>query len=257
MSKTLVCINILDTVKADIYGSHVQEWFRLGRSTNDEFILFYPNRYSIDNARNQAASHALRNECDYLYFIDDDIILTPKTYLSLKENITKNEDVGIVQALTFIRGYPFNPMMFKYKALVNASGQRDLDFYHNYIEDVDINGCVEADAVGFSCVLIDIERTLKRINPPYFVTSAQSTEDIYFCLKLKIMLNTTIRFLVDTKVPTGHILHPEALSIHNREELLNYYEIQGYKKDDPSKADRGEEYKKRCLSQFNQDLIIQ
>jgi len=243
MSKTLVAVNILDTVKAEIYGSHCQEWFRLGRSSPDDFILFYPNRFSIDNARNQAANFALRNECNYLYFIDDDIILTPKTYQSLQEALT-TADAHIAQALTFIRGYPFNPMMFQKSKTVNASGHYQLDFYTDYETNISQNGLVAADAVGFSCVLIDIENTIKKINPPYFVTSALTTEDIYFCLKLKDKLGDLVKFVVDTKVPTGHLLSPEAVSVHNITEIQEHYKVKSNPKD------RGEEYKERCLKQF-------
>ena len=160
-------INILDNVNAEIYASHIQEWFRLGRNTSDEFILFYPNRFSIDNARNQAALHTLRNECDFLYFIDDDIVLSPTTYQSLKKGI-EIEGADIVQALTFIRGYPFHAMMFKRSNIITALGGKNLDYYDDYKEHVDENGYVECDAVGFSCVLIKCD-VLKKINPPYFV----------------------------------------------------------------------------------------
>src|SRR6187431_1639112 len=138
--KTLVCTNVLDNVNSLAYGSHMQEWFRMGRNTQDEFILFHPNRFSIDNARNQAANFALQNECDYLYFIDDDMILAPNTYASLKSC-----DADVAMALSFIRGYPFHVMAFK-KDPKNSSG---LTYYDDLLEHMKFGGIIECEAIGF------------------------------------------------------------------------------------------------------------
>ena len=245
MSKTLVSINILDNVNAQAYSSHCQEWFRLGRTTKDDFVLFTPNRYSIDNARNQAAKYALQTECDYLYFIDDDIVLTPNTYQALKNDI-ETHGFDIAQALTIIRGYPFHPMMFRKKIMLFGNNNQ-LDYFDDYKNYIDENKLVECDAVGFSAVLIKCN-LLNRINPPYFVTGAELTEDIYFCLKLKDKLSNTVRFCTDTFVPTAHLMLPEAVSAANREHLKEHYKPLSLKENG---ADRGEEYRERCLTQFN------
>src|SRR5215204_1746576 len=184
MTKTLIAVNVLDSVDSEVYGSHCQEWFRLGRSTQDEFILFHPHRLSIDNARNQAAILAMQTECDYLYFIDDDIVLHPNTYRSLKM-----ADADIAQALTFIRSYPFNPMMFFEEA------PNKLDYYVNYEPFIDKDGLVECAAVGFSCALIKTS-ILYDLQPPYFVTGKDSTEDVYFCLKCRAELEE-VKIVVD------------------------------------------------------------
>jgi hypothetical protein len=232
--KTLVCVNILDNVNAQVYGSHCQEWFRLGRSTSDDFILFHPNRLSIDNARNQAADLALRMECDYLFFLDDDMILSANTYKSLKAC-----GADIVQALTFVRSYPFRAMMFK-----KGPEPGLLDFYDDYEKDIKSDGTVDCEAVGFSCALLDVSK-LRMVNKPYFITSVDTTEDVFYCLKLRNKLGNDAKILVDTKCPTGHMLHPEFLTKSNVEDFRQRYAALM-----PDSKDRGGEYLKQCKTQL-------
>jgi len=239
MSKTLVCTNVLDSVKSIVYGSHCQEWFRLGRDTSDEFILFHPERYSIDNARAQAAKYAMLLECDYIWFLDDDMVLAPKTYQSLKD-----ADGDVVMALTFIRGTPFNPMFFKNQS--QNERQIQLDYYNDWESGLK-EGVVECYAVGFACTLLKVKRLLE-MPPPYFITSSHQTEDIYYCCKLK-QFDPDSKILVDCKVPTGHVLSPEIISIKTREKLLKYHE-EDIKLTKKEKLDRGSEYFDEIKSVF-------
>ena len=242
MSRVLVSVNILDNVNAQVYGSHCQEWFRLGRTCpKDDFILFHPNRFSIDNARNQAATYALMYECDYIYFIDDDMILSPNTFISLR-----NADADIAQALTFIRNYPFNCMAFK------KIEPGKMNYFNDYTEHINDQGLIECEAVGFACVLIKTE-LLRKIQPPYFVTSSGTTEDVYFCVKVRQKLGSDVRIVVDSKVPTGHLLHPQTISAHNRNEMLEHYakfDIDGRSED------RGKEYLEQCKQVFSLKSLV-
>lgn len=237
MSKTLVCTNVLDNVKSLVYGSHCQEWFRMGRNTKDDFILFHPERFSIDNARTQAATYAMALECDYIYFIDDDMVLFPNTYQSLKAC-----DADVAMAFTYIRGYPFDVMFFKSEInedpMVTYVGSHKLVHYNDWKNHVKEDGTLDVSAVGFACALIKVQRLLE-IPEPYFITSKHQTEDVYYCLKLKYHDPQT-KIVVDTKVPTGHLLSPEFIAPSTRDKLVSYYEP----KDKETSGDRGETYKK-------------
>lgn len=231
--KTLVCTNVLENVKSLPFGSNCQEWFRMGRTTNDDFIMFHPERFSIDNARTQAAKYALELECDYIYFVDDDMVLSPNTYSSLK-----NCNADIAMAHTYVRGYPFDVMFFKYDdsyGKSNFDGEKRLVHFNDWENHIEGDGIVKVDAVGFACALIKTSNLLK-LPPPYFVTSVNHTEDVYFCLKYKYYF-PEISIVVDTKVPTGHLLAPEMIHISTREKLLKYH-----KPDKNEKSDRGLEY---------------
>lgn len=202
--RTLVAVNVLTQVDSDVYSSHNQFWYRIGKHfPNDKFYLYSPERTSIDNCRNYAAKMALEQECDYLLFIDDDMLLHENTYVSLRENIER-PNVDVVMALTYIRGYPFHPMCFieRDKEIKEI---KSLDFYDDFQEHIDpLTHCVEVDAIGCACVLIKCD-LISKLEPPYFVTTPHCTEDVYFCMKAKKTLGrNNVRMYVDCGVPTGH-----------------------------------------------------
>lgn len=233
-SKVLVCTNVLRNVDSLPFGTVCQEWFRMGRGTDDEFFLFHPERFSIDNARTQAAAAAMELECDYIMFIDDDMVLSAGTYASLKAC-----DADIAMAHTYIRGFPFDVMFFKYDE--SEDSPRTLKYFNQWESHVNEKGIVHVDAVGFACALLKV-KNLYEIPPPFFVTGKHQTEDVYFCIKLREYFPDAI-IVVDTKVPTGHMLQPEYVRMDTRAKLFEYYKPAGYKgKKDKKASDRGEEY---------------
>lgn len=243
MAKTLICTNILDSISSEVYGNHCQMWYRLGRGTTDEFILFHPYRMTIDMARNTAAKIAMQNECDFIWFVDSDMILSPRTYESLK-----SRDADVCLAHTYIRGEPYHEMFFKFTK--NNNGIKKLDYYKNWREEVDENGVLKADAVGFACALIKVKRLLE-MTPPYFITGEGQTEDVYYCLKL-LDHDSNASILVDTTVPTGHLLNPEVIGLHNVEELRS--RVVNIDKNN-QKMDRGQDYLESCKQIFNQKPV--
>lgn len=233
--KTFVCINTLTDIEQMVYSNHIQFFYRLGKHyPNDTFILFAPRRMSIDRARNLAAKLALESGCDNLLFIDDDVIVP----INMLDKLLA-ADKDIVAGWTIIRGYPFKNMFFKFD-----DAKRDL----SPMEGVErSSGVIDVDAVGFSTCLIKTE-LLKKIPAPWFVTGPTNTEDIYFCLKARQYVpDCTI--CVDTGIETCHLVGPEFVAPHNREDLMKFMESQ-----DPSllvkemppfldaSGDRGEKY---------------
>ena len=85
--RTLVLVNVLNSVNSYIYTNHIEFWSKTKelypKSHNNEFFLFTPPRMSVDMARNTAAKQAMMLECDYLMFIDDDVLIPPTTFDSL------------------------------------------------------------------------------------------------------------------------------------------------------------------------------
>ena len=175
--KVLLAVNTLTSINDQIYAAHMNLAYRIGRETQDEFLLFTGRRVSIDRFRNQAAEYALRHDCDYLMFLDDDVAIPRDTY-----TILKSLDLDIVTPLVYIRGYPFKPMFFKSIELGNETGlttyddweqvQADrLQEYENF-KTLDPNGALafnphllEVAAIGFSCCLI--KTSVLREVPPH------------------------------------------------------------------------------------------
>ncbi|MGQ9845885.1 MAG: hypothetical protein ACUVQP_00070 [Bacteroidales bacterium] len=234
MAKILIGINTLTEVDAQVYSNHLAFFYHLGKLSEHEFILFTPRRFSIDRMRNTAATIALENDCDYLMFIDDDMLLN---IFTLENLIDANKD--IVMAHTYIRGYPFKPMAFKIIGDANAN-DFTVQHYDDLLENVDTKGLVDVDAVGFATVLIKTH-LFKKLSKPFFVTTLNGTEDVYFCLRCKMELDN-VSIAVDTRCPTGHLLDKEAISTATLKPLKEYYEALGFGQKE--EIDRGDSYLK-------------
>lgn len=218
MSRVLLAVNTLTAVNNQVYASHMNLAFRLGRDTEDEFILFNGYRRAIDNFRNQAGKFAIQLECDYLWFLDDDVLVPRNVYQQLKER-----DKDVITPHVYIRGYPFEPMFFISK---NGSGDYvEMSNYRNWEEVVKKtqDPLIEVSSIGFSCCLIKTD-VLKKIPEPWFVTGQNHTEDVYFCIKARQELKNEISIYVDTSLFTGHLLEPEFITIQNRDALRSFYE---------------------------------
>lgn len=250
--KTLVCVNSLTEVDQSVYLTHCQMWYRMGKEfPEDKFILYVPRRTSIDNARNLAAKMALESECEYLFFVDDDVILHEKTFTSLLEN-AERETADAVMALTYIRSYPFKPMFFK-ASTANPDKIEGLLPYEDFQDHIDDNHLVRCDAIGCACVLFRVS-SLSKLEAPYFVTLPNMTEDVYYCLKLNNTLGrSNTRIFVDCGVPTGHLGEKEVVSSASVEILKKHYEALAPESYPGTKLpfDRGAEY----LEQVEEQLV--
>lgn len=222
--KVLVATNIykIDPV---VYAGHLDAFYKLGKAFDEiEAIFFGPWRLPIDAARNNAAQMALRWECDYLLFYDDDMYFEKggdlvKLIRAINES---NGEINAIQALAYIRGYPFKPMAFKY---VEVEGEKRLQTYDKYMDDVDEKGLVKCDALGCCATIIDC-KLFKMVPQPWFVTGHNHTEDIYFFVKAAQFVNN-VNIYMDTTIKIGHLLNPPILTESNKEVLKKMHEDNG------------------------------
>lgn len=237
--KIVVLVNTLQSVNSAVYANHCQMWAYVKKHYPDDiFIFLTPHRMAIDVSRNWAAQVALEQEADYLMFIDDDVLVEPNTF-----SVLKSREKDIIMALTYIRGYPFPPMLFK----DHPTDVRALTLYEDFEEHIDEQGLVKCSAIGFSCALIKMD-LIRKMVPPYFVTGLNSTEDVYFCVEAtKQFPETTI--YCDTTIPTGHLLGQDAVMKNNVKQLREYYKsLEGPKVED--NGDRTYSYVEACMRNF-------
>jgi hypothetical protein len=207
--KIVVGTNSLTEIQYPAYTNHCQFWFRLGRSYPDiDFIISNPSRMSIDRMRNMSAKVAVDINADYVLFLDDDVIVNPN--YGLKQLLECKADIAAGRVC--IRGYPFNYMSFTY------------DNDKNLIVDSELpeHGIISKDAVGFSFALLKV-KLLKKMEPPYFITGLQHTEDVYYCVKAR-QVDPKCTIKVNCDCFCGHILWPEILIEQNRDMYKSYIE---------------------------------
>lgn len=229
--------NLLSHIPGRAYPHHMMQMYRIGRElTKYDFMLNAPIQHSVDRMRNDTARMALEVGAEYIYFYDVDV-LTPSK--SLHKLLEAKKD--IICANVYIRGYPYPPMIFKWKGKPRASA---LVNYKDYREKANKKGLVEVAAVGFSCALISCD-LLRKMDPPYFVTGPRNTEDIYFCMKAAETVKN-VKIFCDTNIKCGHLTDSYAVSEDNVEALKEFEEkVFGFTEEVES-DDRGAEYLREC-----------
>ena len=217
--RTFILVNTLQAVNSFVYANHIDfACYNAKRYPDDLFFWNTPHRQTIDKSRNEAAIQALHLECDYLMFIDDDVMVPKNTF-----ELLKNTDKDIIAALVYLRGYPFHTMAFKrlYED-EKADNQLRLTYYDDWEQNIDSRGLVKVAAVGFSCCLVKCD-VLKAMEPPYFITGPHNTEDVYFCLKTR-ELDPLPEIYLNPNIKCGHLLNPEPIEYETRDLQIAYCE---------------------------------
>lgn len=238
--KIVILVNTLQSVNSFVYANHIEFFVKtVKKDPTIEFQFFTPHRMSIDAARNHAARIALETEADYLMFIDDDVLIPANT---LELLLAAQKD--IVAGLVVIRGLPFNNMAFKFISETEliyyndiplaspcASEHTNYDIKCDSCRETSLQELVKVDAVGFSCCLINCD-VLRSMEPPYFVTGVNHTEDIYFCLKSR-ELEPAPEIYLHTGVECGHLLNPEPVEWRTRKKMQEFYNsgVKEYSRD--------------------------
>jgi len=224
--EAVIAICTLTSIQNKAYATHLQFAYKLAKDNPEfRFSLITPYRMTIANFRNLAADLALNTNSEYLMFIDDDAVLyrNESLFKNLKDKIDKDENKHIVMPVVYVRGYPFNPMFFKFveDAEILKTG-KGLDFYNDFKEKpVDENSLLEIAAIGCHTALIKTE-VFKALEKPYFLTGMNHTEDVYFCMKCRDYIEN-IGIYVATDIVVGHLLDPLWVDDYNVEILKEFY----------------------------------
>ncbi len=199
--------------KSAILDSYLSD-SRYVRTINDEIFEFWfinIGRIFTPAAREEAAKRALSINADYIFFIDDDMICPDDMFLRLYRH---NKVADVVCPLAFTRNAPYNPVIYASVDGYDAVNKSDY-FINNVVSNYPRNKLVEVDACGFGAALVKTS-ILKKINPPYFMCSEGTGEDILFCYKVR---KAGGRVFMDTTFNIGHLGHPQVIT----EEFVDNY----------------------------------
>ena len=223
MRKILLGINTLTAVAQQAYVNHMTLAYELGRRyKNFDFGICAPPRMAIDNMRNFCAKVAIERKFEYIWFIDDDVLVEDPAG-SLQTLIDLDADVAA--GITLIRTYPYAPMLFSF-----AKGRKS-PYLYNYQKLWDKDKVLRSPtlgAVGFSCCLLKVS-TLKQVEPPWFLTGPNFTEDVFYCQRAAAF-KKDLTVAASGKVMTHHILGNQTISPSNRAAMMNFDESLGLKR---------------------------
>lgn len=160
-----------------------------------EFNWFFTGEIFIPFAREHLAKLALQYNCEYLFMVDDDMMAPFDLFYKLVAH-----DKDIVSPLAFTRNPPYNPVIYRLKQGWDPT-VRQRYYANQHVLNYPRNTLVQCDAVGFGAVLIKTE-LFRKIPSPWFMSSAETGEDILFCCKAR---ENGFSIFCDTSQKLGHL----------------------------------------------------
>lgn len=189
-----------------ILNKYIEKNARYMKQIGDQaFDFWFVNigRIFTPAAREEAAKKALSENMDYIFFVDDDMICPDDLFLKLY----RHQVADVVCPLAFTRNPPYKPVL--YSSIEGYDPVNKTDFFiNNPVMKYPRKKLVEVDACGFGAALIKTS-ILKKIEPPYFMSSNPTGEDILFCYKVK---KAGGRVFMDTSICIGHLGHPQVIT---------------------------------------------
>ncbi len=151
----------------------------------------YTRGQPIDAARNTLVQKMQESNCDWIFFLDSDIICPPDIIQKLLSH-----RLPIVSGLYYTRHAPVNPAMW------TDAGDKA---HFVSITRFQVGNLVEAHVIGMGCCLIH-RSVFDKIEKPYFkwtngFVENGISEDFYFCNKAR---EAGFHIFVDTTMQCEH-----------------------------------------------------
>ena len=185
MKKVMIAIPTLNTVHIKFVGSLVSLLFH--QIENVEFRLQFVQDSMTYTARNHLAEQAMKEECDYVLWIDSDMTFPAD---AMERLLTHDKDM--VTALYFQRRGKHLPVIYK---------ENYDESYANYPKDK----LFQVKACGFGMVLMRTEvlrKTLEANDGCLFHPFPSMGEDLSFCHR---WTQTGGEIWCDSSVKCGHV----------------------------------------------------
>lgn len=152
----------------------------------------------IYNSRNDLAKQALKLECDFILWLDSDMVFPPETLTYLLKEM---EETGadFISGLYFRRCAPYSPVAFE---TLEIDGEKAN--WSDYKGE--LTGLHEVAGVGFGCVLMKTEMLLEMAAEygDFFGPIAKVGEDLAFCWRARQL---GYKIMLDCNLKLGHVGH--------------------------------------------------
>lgn len=209
------------------YDNHLIQAVRIGaleerqkaekRNPRYEFYWFTTGRLLTQMAREKLIREALAGGADYLIMYDDDMLLPIDMAWKLLQDMEQHPEIDILAPLAFMRSAPHHAVIYNVIEGYDPVRHQDYyinEFYKNYPKDT----LVECDAVGFGAVCIKLDMVRKGMRDPYFMSTTNTGEDIWFCVKAK--REAKARVFMDTRIKLGHLGNAQIITEEFREQYI-------------------------------------
>lgn len=171
-------------------------------------VRFHKNSLVYD-ARNLLAIHAIKEEFNYVLWLDSDMIVPKDALIQLIDDIELDLSARMVTGLYVKRTFPTAPVIYKQ---IDAPRIREDGTRHSMIQeftDYPEHNLFTIAGCGFGCVLtkVSLLRDVWDKFGPAFVPFAWAGEDISFCWRVNHLsdIPEPQRIWCDSNVSCGHI----------------------------------------------------
>jgi hypothetical protein len=190
----------------------VPEWEMYSYDITDTFIVDARTK-AVENALNGIDEHGYKAPpADYLIMIDDDMVM-PQDAISRLLAHKK----AAVAPLFHHRKPPYKAILMQYAKDPNEM---------KYITVEPNKRLQKVDAVGFGMICLDVNKTFRKMTPPYFWMAPEYGEDVFCCHKIRTEANQKI--YVDTTIDVGHIAPPHVINRQVADDFRKQMGDEGY-----------------------------
>ena len=152
----------------------------------------------VYDSRNKLAERAINSDCDYILWLDSDMVFEPDLMTRLFESLKAN-DADFVSGLYFKRFPPYEPVVYSKFDIV------DDEIIAEKMTEVP-ETVTAVGGVGFGCVLMSTALALAVYNEynTMFAPIGNVGEDIAFCYRAQTL---GYKVLLDPSIRCGHVGH--------------------------------------------------
>lgn len=159
------------------------------------FQWYHIGEIFVPYAREMLADITLKEGCDYLFMVDDDMLVPTDLFFQLYK-----DDKDIVAPLAFTRNPGYNPVCYHLDEQWDPA-EKCVSVKNIPIYSYPRNKLFKCDATGFGAVLIK-RRVLEGLKKPFFFSSNAIGEDILFCHKA---IASGFEVWCDARIKLGHL----------------------------------------------------
>lgn len=191
-------------------------WKNIKRNPMYEFGWFTTGRLLTAYAREKLAENALKQDFDYILMLDNDMLYPIDFIESILLDMETHPEIDVLAPLAFMRNAPYYPVMYMVEEGYDPETRQDY-YINKFVKNYPKDKLTECDAVGFGAVIIKTS-LLKKMKAPYFMSTAGSGEDVWFCHKSKKEANA--RIFMDTRIKIAHLGSSNIIDEEYREKYI-------------------------------------
>ena len=189
--KTMIAIPCMDQVHA-LFAQSLVSLKKVGdcRCAFQMGSLVY-------TSRNELAKYAIKNEVDYVLWLDSDMVFDSDLMERMMQ-IMKDNDLDMLTGLYFRRTSPYTPVLFD--KLQPKNGHWEFSDF----KDVPDKGLFEVGGCGFGCVLMSTEVliSVQGKHGYLFHPMLNGGEDVSFCWRAR---DCGYKIMCDPELICGHV----------------------------------------------------